>query len=542
VFNSAAGSQLNAILGWIKHPDTLAPEAVAQVVAEDFTAQAMRPATLATVYERGPLRVRRPDGALEQTTRYTGRDGFAELVGHLVALIAHDDHPYAKFKLYRIERDGETVRSEQYFSLAGHTDDGRVEEHAVWSATWRWTGIDSKPILTALRVTDYEQVAMVGDADAALYSDCTVSVLGDNPSYESHILKGINYWLDRLERVMNTDIFALSGVIVGDVNGDHLDDMFMPQTGGLPNRLFIQNPDGTATDVSAEAGVDFLDRTDGALFVDLDNDGDQDLVQALTSVTVLMANDGQGHFEVMAAKPATNAYDMVTAVDYDNDGDLDLYALQYSATADEGHRGIPIPFHDANNGGPNALWRNDGNWQFVDVTDEVGLGENNSRFSMACAWEDIDNDGDMDLYVANDYGRNNLYRNDGSVFTDIAAQAGVEDIAAGMSVSFADVNHDGLMDIHVSNMFSSAGNRITYQRQFKSDAADPTVGEYQRHARGNTLFINNGDGSFSDASIEAGITMGRWAWSSLLADINNDSFDDIVVANGYVTGYQADDL
>ena len=91
-----------------------------------------------------------------------------------------------------------------------------------------------------------------------------------------------------------------------------------------------------------------------------------------------------------------------------------------------------------------------------------GIDENNRRFSRSACWEDYDNDGDQDLYVANDFGRNNLYRNDGGHFDRRCRLAGdVEDSAAGMSAAWGDFNRDGNMDIYVANMFSSAGSRIT---------------------------------------------------------------------------------
>ncbi len=105
-----------------------------------------------------------------------------------------------------------------------------------------------------------------------------------------------------------------------------------------------------------------------------------------------------------------------------------------------------------------------------------------------------------------------------------------------MSVSWGDYNRDGRPDLYVGNMFSSAGQRITYQRQFREGASDSTRASYQRHARGNSLFENAGDGTFRDVSVEAGVTMGRWAWSSNFVDINNDGWEDLVVANGMVTG------
>ncbi|MCE2559163.1 MAG: VCBS repeat-containing protein, partial [Acidobacteria bacterium] len=200
-------------------------------------------------------------------------------------------------------------------------------------------------------------------------------------------------------------------------------------------------------------------------------------------------------------------------------------------------------YHDANNGGRNVLLRNDGGFRFVDATAEVGLDVNNRRFSLAASWEDVDGDGDADLYVANDYGRNNLYRNDGGSFVDVAGAVGVEDISSGMSVSWADYNRDGRVDVYVGNMFSAAGNRITYQRKFERDRqrAGP-LAEVQRMARGNSLFAGADGGGFVDRSVEANVTMGRWSWSSVFADINNDGWEDLVVANGNLTQTLPDDL
>ena len=188
------------------------------------------------------------------------------------------------------------------------------------------------------------------------------------------------------------------------------------------------------------------------------------------------------------------------------------------------------------------LLANLGGFRFGDVTAQVGLDQNNTRWSFAAAWEDFDRDGDPDLYVANDFGRNSLYRNDSGRFTDVAAGAGVEDMAAGMSVAWGDFNRDGGADLYIGNMFSAAGNRVSYQRQFAPGAGD--VPGLQRMARGNTLFAAAGDGAgnFTDVSVAAGVTAGDWAWSSAFADLNNDGWQDLVVANGYLTNSRQDDL
>ena len=172
----------------------------------------------------------------------------------------------------------------------------------------------------------------------------------------------------------------------------------------------------------------------------------------------------------------------------------------------------------------------------------MGLDHNNHRFSLACSWEDFDNDGDQDLYVANDFGRNNLYRNDGGKFSDVAAELNVEDMSAGMSVSWADCDNNSKMDLYVSNMWSSAGNRIAYQREFLRGSNDQSVrSKFQRHARGNSLFLNSND-KFTDISEASRTTMAGWAWSSTFADLNNDGWQDLIVANGYITQENQNDL
>ena len=188
------------------------------------------------------------------------------------------------------------------------------------------------------------------------------------------------------------------------------------------------------------------------------------------------------------------------------------------------------------------MLKNLGDWKFQNVVADIGLDENNTRFSFAAAWEDYDNDGDLDLYVANDYGRNNLYRNDDGRFSDQAAAAGVEDTSFGMSTAWGDYNQDGLMDLYVANMYSSAGNRVTYQRRFRAGEGEQIRKQMQYLARGNSLFKNSGDGVFEDVSEDANVMMGRWSWGSKFVDINNDSWEDLVVTNGYITGHDKQDL
>jgi hypothetical protein len=339
---------------------------------------------------------------------------------------------------------------------------------------------------------------------------------------------------------------------IGDINGDGREDLYLCQQGGLPNRLFVQEADGSLRDISAESKTDILDYCAAALLIDLDNDGDKDLVLSQDFKIIFFENlDGKGHFELVFGSSTRAQSFSLSAADIDEDGLLDVYICGYNpsfSAARSGALGEPIPFHDANNGGPNMLWQNKGDWSFEDISEKVGLDIDNTRFSLAASWEDYDNDGDLDLYVANDFGRNCLYQNQGMqpnglpFFKNIAGDLNLEDTSAGMSTNWGDINRDGRMDLYVSNMFSSAGNRITFQNQFKTEVDQSVRSHYQRMARGNTLFQGNIDGSFTDVSMTTQTTMARWCWGSTFTDLNNDGWVDILAANGFITAEDTGDL
>jgi hypothetical protein len=333
---------------------------------------------------------------------------------------------------------------------------------------------------------------------------------------------------------------------VADLNGDGLDDLFVCQPGGLPNRTYWQQDDGTLIDVSRSSGLDLLDNTHSALFVDLDNDGDQDATLA-TAAALLVYENNAGQFTLRHAdRNMSDAYSLA-ASDFDKDGDLDLYACGYFPNGADVHSlPIPIPYFDAKNGGANRLLRNDGELQFSDVTESVGLNDNNRRFSYAAIWTDFNNDGNEDLYVANDFGPDVVYQAEKSAdtvrFVDVSNQLGIQHGAFGMSAAASDINRDGFEDIYVANMFSSAGNRVTQQPQFRSGESANQIGVFQRLANGNSLLLNQAGLKFADIATESGTAMGRWSWGSNFADINNDGWDDLLVTNGYITGETTNDL
>jgi hypothetical protein len=545
--SDAATSHLALLSVAFEAPQQRDAKALSKFVAADFSAAPLRPASLERKFQADGFTVLRsvPTQHAKADKSFAGPAGLREAIdGWLASIENAGSHPHAKLKLYRVDPRPSGLVSRVLCTLSCESGDIRTQINATWVCDW--TIESAEPLQLKLKSIDveaYEEV--VAASGAARFEDCTESILGMNACWQDQFLRGTDYWRARLPRDFGLDVAANHGLAVGDVNGDQLDDLYICQQGGLPNRLFLQNADGTLRDVSEESGTAWLDYCASALFIDLDNDGDRDLAVSQDFRILLMANDGTGKFE-LAFGTSTQAQSFsMAAADYDVDGDLDLYVCGYNPSAAgirSGAMGEPLPFHDANNGGRNTLWRNDGNWRFTDVTAETGLDQNNTRFSFAACWEDFDNDGDLDLYVANDYGRNNLYRNDGGRFNDVAADLGVEDQSSGMSVAWGDCNRDGWMDLYVSNMFSGAGNRITYQRQFKEGFDDETRQQFQRMARGNTLFLGGPGGQFRDVSEPAGVTMGRWAWASSFADVNNDGWEDILVANGFITAADVDDL
>jgi hypothetical protein len=483
---------------------------------------------------------------------HRGIDGLKVAAEQMRAPFAKGADIAIQFKIFQVELDGDRGTSVCYVDTDGSEASGRVgssgvQQNATWTCQWARADAKAPWKLSGIRVDQFEEVAY-SSPTGRLFADCTEAVLGKTAAYAEQLIHSGDRWRIELESNLGIDAAGLCGLAVGDANGDGLDDLYYCDLGGLPKRLFLQNADGTVRDASAESGVDWHDRSRAALFVDLDNDGDQDLVIGFQVEIMFMENDGKGRFRQKAVVPANPIPKTLTAVDYDHDGRLDIFSPNYGNNQESfGDERAPLPWWDANNGAANQMLRNEidvatGKWEFRDTTAEIGLDHNNRKYSFGATWDDVDNDGDLDLYIANDFGRKNLYLNEKGRFRDVAAEAGVEDIGAGMSACFGDYDNDGRTDIYVANMFSGAGTRITHKSKFKSGMPQDVVDAYRRFARGNSLFRNLGNGKFEDVSLPSGTTYGRWGWCSLFVDLNNDSWQDIVAMNGYVTSASPDDL
>ncbi len=205
--------------------------------------------------------------------------------------------------------------------------------------------------------------------------------------------------------------------------------------------------------------------------------------------------------------------------DYDTDGDPDLYFVN----------GAPLPGYVTEEVPTNRLYRNNGDGTFTDVTEKVGVGD--TGYGHGCAVGDYNNDGQLDLYVTN-YGNNRLYRNNGDgTFTDVAEVAGVTEPRWSSSCAFADYDRDGNLDLYVVNyiVFDIDENPWCGLKE-KNIRAYCEPDNFP--AQSDTLFRNNGDGTFTDVTKSAGIynTTGK-GLGVVWGDYNNDGLSDIYVAN-----------
>jgi len=539
-FSAAATKQLKLLAKELSTPSKLSNDSIAKFFIQDTALSLqLKPANLSEFYRDSEFHIQRggPESAPSQNDPVIA-------FRSLLSTIQSTNILQTEVKLYRIDKAGNDFTSRVMFNAAGQSTEGPKQINTEWLC--HWTPDIETPHIKSIALLSYEESIRLAKNKTSLLNDCTADLLGHNKAYREQLLRSTDHWRARIPVNLGLDVVANHGLALGDVNGDGLDDLYLCQQGGLPNRLFIQNPDGTLTDHTSQSGAGWLDYCASALIVDLDNDGDRDLAVSQDFKLLLMENDGSGRFNLSFGTSTHAQTFSISAADFDLDGDLDIYACGYNPSADRvrsGALGEPLPYHDAQNGGANMLLSNDGSWEFNEVTENVGLNHNNNRFSFAATWEDYDDDGDPDLYVANDYGRNNLYENTSGRFVDVAAELGIEDMASGMSASWGDFNRDGRLDIYISNMFSAAGNRITFQRQFKPGAPQEMLAQYQRHARGNTLFQADKEGrGFRDISVEQGVTMGRWAWGSRFVDLNNDGWEDLVVANGFISTEDTGDL
>ncbi|MBK8230168.1 MAG: VCBS repeat-containing protein [Candidatus Eisenbacteria bacterium] len=291
---------------------------------------------------------------------------------------------------------------------------------------------------------------------------------------------------------VNSTAFLGPGCAMADADGDGDLEVYVVDGMGDPNRLFRN--DGPQNFVEAAANFNLNDNGYGkaTTFVDFDNDGDQDFLLTRFGPTEgdrLFRNDGTGNFVDITVGSGfdlvKNYHTGAAWTDYDNDGLVDCFIGTYSGNKQ------------------NALMKNLGNGQFVDVAGPLGLRDP-LGLCFQPGWIDYDLDGDMDLYLANDvFGESNkLFRNNGDgTFTDVSVVSGTNADLSTMGLAIGDVDNDGDPDLYMSNIYE-----------------------------GNLMLRNRGDGTFQDYTLASGTGVYKTCWGSDFLDYNNDGRLDLYVA------------
>jgi len=308
------------------------------------------------------------------------------------------------------------------------------------------------------------------------------------------------------------DIYFLNGCWLKDVN----DNRGRRLRGKLANSLYRNNRDGTFTDVTDQAGVGHKSYGVGCSAADFDGDGDLDLYVLNYGPNVFYRNNGDGTFsDVSKESGLANPLWSLSApwFDYDNDGDLDVYVANYLQYDAGKHRsffpaaGYPGPL--SYSGRPDALYRNNGDGTFADVTKAVGVYNPNGR-AMSATAADLNNDGFLDLYVANDAMENYYFRNSGKgTFEEKALMTGLAFGEGGQGVSsmgpaVGDVDRDGRLDIYIPDM--GYGCLLMNRGEYFEDRTAPS---------------------------KLAVVCGQYTgWGGILFDYDNDGHLDVFVGNG----------
>lgn len=272
------------------------------------------------------------------------------------------------------------------------------------------------------------------------------------------------------------------------------------------------------------------DRVKAAVFADLDGDGSLERIVADSSGIRVHGHDGWRQAWVAPAK--LRHPQSIAAGDIDGDGDLDLWLTQYRPPFVQGQ--FPTPYHDANDGYPSYLLRNDGR-TWVDITEESGLGPKRLRRTYSASWLDLDGDGDLDLVNVSDFAGLDVHRNDGrGRFTDLTPSLGLDRHAFGMAHGVWDANRDGLPDLFMVGMDSPVASQLEAlglgRPEFPGHSARRAPMTY-----GNRVFTGSAAKGLEFSPLSESLRRAGWAWGVAVLDWNNDGREDLYLVNGHET-------
>ena len=333
------------------------------------------------------------------------------------------------------------------------------------------------------------------------------------------------------------------GVAIGDINNDGLSDIFFTANHG-PDKLYLNKGNFEFEDITQKAQVQgVVSWETGVAMNDFNNDGWLDiyvsksgLAPDVSNSNALYINNQDGTFSERAFEYGLSGYSHTTQaafLDYDLDGDLDVFLLNHNVERINDQK-FSLAAKSILVG--DQLFRND-NGKFIEVTNEAGIIGKLISYGLGVMIGDIDKDGWPDIYVCNDFGeRDYLYYNNGDgTFTEkLTEQVGHIPFYS-MGGDIADINNDGWLDIMTLDMTSEdnfgqkANMNDMNPGKFKFLLDNDMHYQYMI----NCLQLNNGNGTFSDISMMAGLAYTNWSWAPLMIDFDNDGMKDIFISNGY---------
>ncbi len=341
------------------------------------------------------------------------------------------------------------------------------------------------------------------------------------------------------------------GVAIGDLNNDGLPDLYFCGN-DVPDRLYLNKGNLQFEDITQQAGIKTGNWSSGVTLVDLNNDGLLDIyvcksgpyLKPEDTANELYINQGNNRFSEQAAAYgiADNSRStQATFFDMDRDGDLDLWVMNHAlrkrgAGSDEWLERAQALSPEDYGRECSTLYRNDGNQQFTDISAAAGIRK--IGFGLGIAVHDFDEDGWLDVYIANDYFIPDFmfFNNGDGTFTDKADLKLGHSPYYAMGCDAADINNDGLTDLMVVDM--TPADHVRNKTLMASMDVQGFMYltkrlKYVPQYMYNSLYLNQGFGVMSDIGLFAGVSQTDWSWAPLLADFDNDGWKDIMVTNGY---------
>ena len=382
----------------------------------------------------------------------------------------------------------------------------------------------------------------VGNADK-LFTLLPSSATGINFANDVQYTEELNAYTFR-------NFYNGGGVGIGDINNDGLPDIFF--CGNLKsNKLYLNKGNFKFEDITDKAGLNSEGVwSTGVTFADVNGDGLLDIYvcksgnfKSKNRSNALYINNGNNTFTDRAKEYGLNNMGLSTHAeffDYDHDGDLDCYLLNNSFRSVGNYDLIKDQRNIPDTLGGNKLYRND-NGHFTDVTAKAGIYSSKIGFGLGVTIADVNKDGWEDIYVSNDFfEKDYLYiNNKNGTFTESLENCIRELSMNSMGADIADINNDGYPDIYVTDMLPETEARVKTKTNFENwDKYQSNVknGYYHQFVR-NVLQLNQGPANkvneinFSEIGRLAGVQATDWSWGALIADLDNDGYKDIFVAN-----------